>query len=255
MLIFQKNNLQFIKPNWPVDCKIKALTTTRIGQDSKSPYESFNLATHVGDDANQVARNRGLLSEVLALPSEPVWLDQQHTTKALQVDCSLDVPKCPADATWTLEKNTVLAVMTADCLPLLVTDFSGSLVCAIHAGWRGLLEGVVSNTIRQLPVSTKTLMVWVGPAISQQYFEIGEEVYQSFIQKQPEHQQYFQKHPETPGKYYASLPGLVDFELKELGINSIYHSELCSYERSDWFYSYRRDGVTGRMASLIWLTD
>ena len=254
MPIFQKNDLTFIEPDWPAPANVKAVVTTRCGQRSDGVFAGFNVATHVGDDLAQVEQNRSCLTEVLDLPSDPFWLSQEHTTQAIHWQGETSQIPPVADASWVTQPNLVSCVMTADCLPLLVTNHDGSLVASIHAGWKGLLDGVVSETILQLPCPPKELMVWVGPAISQPYFEVGDEVRHAFVDKHPEHQHYFQNIAEKPGKTLANLPGLVDFELKMLGIGAIYHSGLCSFAQDDLFYSYRRDGQTGRMASLIWFT-
>lgn len=254
MPISQKNELTFIEPDWPAPANVKAVVTTRCGQLSEGVFSGFNVATHVGDDVTQVEKNRRHLTDVLSLPSEPFWLTQEHTTKAIHWQGEKYDKPPVADASWVTKAKLVSCVMTADCLPLLVTNREGSMVSSIHAGWKGLLDGVVSDTILALPSAPQDLMVWVGPAISQPYFEVGDEVRQAFIQKHSEHQHFFQNIAEKPGKFLANLPGLVDFELKMLGVGAIYHSGLCSYAQDDLFYSYRRDGQTGRMASMIWFT-
>lgn len=253
------NSLKFIEPNWPAPKNIKALCTTRIGGVSLPPFNSFNVATHVEDNPQSVAQNRQLLMQSLNLPAQPFWLDQQHTDIALELKSQSqpnfsDISPPIADASWTMQPSLVSLVMTADCLPILVTDLSGSCVAAIHAGWKGLADGVVSKTINAMPVHAEELMAWIGPAISARQFEVGEDVLQAFMLKDKRNQSYF-KAKEVGEKYLADLPGLVGFELESIGVKTanIYQSNLCSYESEELFYSYRRDGKTGRMASLIWI--
>ena len=250
----------FIKPNWPAPAHIRALCTTRICEghpgQSHAPYDSFNVATHVGDSALAVEQNRQLLNEQACLPSLPFWLDQQHTIKSVCLDRLSSQSWTPliADASWTTQANQVSVVMTADCVPLLVTNLQGSLVSAVHAGWKGLVNGIVNQTIQSLPENPKNLMVWIGPCIRQPHFEVGQDVYEAFCDKDPKNATFFQKQAiEVEAKYLADLAGLLKLELQTLGITQVYDSELCSFADSEAFYSYRRDGKTGRMASLIWI--
>ncbi|QCU90024.1 peptidoglycan editing factor PgeF [Thiomicrorhabdus sediminis] len=251
-----------IRAQWSAPQNIKALCTTRLAAGhSDKPYDHFNLATHVGDEPGSVQANREILSEQLALPAEPVWLDQQHTPNAIQLNRLLEF-SCPpiADASWTTESGVVCCVMTADCLPILVTDVDGSCVAAIHAGWKGLANGIVSKTLMQLPVAPSKLLVWIGPAISQQFFEVGEEVYAAFVEKSADNGQCFFKldgdNNQDEIKYMADLPRLAEQELLSLGVGAeaISQSGLCSFGDKR-FYSYRQHGRTGRMASLIWLEN
>ncbi|WP_040724776.1 peptidoglycan editing factor PgeF [Thiomicrorhabdus sp. Kp2] len=244
----------FISPNWPVPKNIKAFCTTRKGGESKRPFDSFNLATHVEDDLNTVLQNRQLLQEVAHLPSTPIWLNQQHTDRAISLVADSEFTQPPiADASWAQTPDVVCVVMTADCLPILITDMDGTCVAAIHAGWKGLADRIVSKTIKDLPVEPEKLMAWVGPAISQQHFEVGQDVFDAFIAKDMKHKAYFEIKEQAENKYLADLPGLVTSELNALGVNDVYQSGLCSYDDEEHFYSYRRDGKTGRMASLIWI--
>ncbi|MDX1352597.1 MAG: peptidoglycan editing factor PgeF [Thiomicrorhabdus sp.] len=244
----------FISPNWPVPNNIKAFCTTRKGGESKRPFDSFNLATHVEDDLLTVLKNRALLFEAAHLPAEPIWLNQQHTNKVLAPDASSTFfePEI-ADASWTQAPNTVLAVMTADCLPILLTDEAGTCVAAIHAGWKGLANNVVSETLQAMPVQNNKLMAWIGPAISQKHFEVGQDVFDAFVTNSPENASFFVVKETESNKYFADLPGLVTAQLNALGVEKVYKSDLCSFEDEEHFYSYRRDGKTGRMASLIWI--
>lgn len=259
----------FIKPDWPAPSNIKALCTTRAVVDadavpdaipvtgaSQSPYQTFNLATHVGDNVQSVEQNRQTLNQQACLPNSPLWLDQQHTVEAICLDGlnPNDWQPAVADASWTTQLNQVSVVMTADCIPLLITNQRGTLVCSIHAGWRGLADGIVSNTLRALPDKPENLFVWIGPCIRQDFFEIGADVYDIFCAQTPSNQQFFKiKTPTPEAKYLGDLAGLLNLELKRLGVNQVYDSGLCSYKSAELFYSYRRDGITGRMASLIWI--
>ncbi len=252
--------MQIITPNWLVSKRVNSLTTTRNGGVSSSPFDSFNLATHVEDSLEKVLENRQHLVETLDLQSSPFWLNQQHTTRMVKAsDFSVgDVPV--ADAAWTDESNQPIVVMTADCLPILVTNKAETFVAAIHAGWKGLLDGIVSQSLRQLPDEPENLKVWIGPAISQKNFEVGKEVLTQFTEHYcllANSVAYFKpiKLDNLSGKYWADLPGLVEAELKLFGVNLVTQSGLCSFDDEARFYSYRREGKTGRMASLIWLAD
>jgi len=253
MPIFHRNDLTFIQPHWSAPEHIKACVTTRLGGQSQAPYEAFNLAMHVGDDAKSVLKNRDALQQVLDLPSVPFWLAQEHTDKAIYWEGQSYESPPVSDASWTTHSNLVCNVLTADCLPLLVTNEEGAFVAAIHAGWKGLADGVVSNTIQALPGQREDMLVWVGPAISQAYFEVGKEVFDAFVGEDVEAKSFFKPHVSTPQKWYADLPGLAEFKLNQLGIEQVFQSNLCSYRDREWFYSYRRDQQTGRMASLIWI--
>ncbi|WP_028486709.1 peptidoglycan editing factor PgeF [Thiomicrorhabdus chilensis] len=251
--------MDVIRPDWPAPKSIRALCTTRLGGVSLPPYDSFNLATHVGDAPSLVRQNRQRLNDMAQLPDAPMWLEQMHTDRLVclngQDSSTWVAPK--ADAAWSDEARKVAVVMTADCLPLLVTNRAGSLVCAIHAGWKGLANGIVRKSLLALPENPENLLVWIGPSIRQPHFEVGQDVFEVFAKDSPQSEPYFQIQTvgsvPSKNKYLADLAGLLILELKTLGVEQIYDSELCSYEDSSRFYSYRRDGQTGRMASLIWL--
>lgn len=243
--------MQLIEPEWAVPERVNAVTTTRHSGVSLPPYDSFNLAIHVGDDFDAVMQNRQTLTQELSFSVEPFWLEQQHTTNAVEWTEGLLKPPV-ADASWTNSPGQPLVIMTADCLPILITNRQGSLVATIHAGWKGLANGVVTKTLQQLPELPENLIVWVGPAISQDFFEVGEEVVRAFEDKPFETSSLFQA--TKLAKWMADLPGLVKLELESLGVKQITLSGLCTYRQADLFYSYRRDGQTGRIASLIWLT-
>jgi len=246
-------------PDWGIPNQVKALFTTRLGGVSQPPYDSFNLATHVGDSLQDVLQNRQTLQSLAQLPTQPFWLDQQHTDKAIELTSSLisetlDEPPV-ADASWSKQKGCVAVVMTADCLPVLITNRQGDAVAAIHAGWKGLSQNIISKTINEMGCSTAELTAWIGPAISGRQFEVGQDVFEVFVQQSSANQMFFAPSPETEGKYYADLPAIAELEMQNLGVKEIVKSGLCSFEDSEHFYSYRRDGQTGRMASLIWIDD
>ena len=273
-----------IIPEWPAPKNVKALQTTRHGGVSSTPYDSFNLGIHVGDMPLAVARNRMLLEPLL--PSEPVWLKQVHGTvvaSAHDADCWPE-----ADACVSSRAGAVCVVMTADCLPVLLCDEQGSVVGAVHAGWRGLCDGVMEQTVRAMNVQPDTLMAWLGPAIGMQKFEVGDKVRAAFIVKQPQAAAAFIPSPPAPlveqlairldhqktmpkslvipqageggalapgegEKYLADIYQLARLRLNALGITRIYGGGLCTYTDHERFFSYRRDGVTGRMGTFIWL--
>lgn len=237
--------MNWIEADWPAPDCIKAGTTTRQGGVSHTPYESFNLATHVGDDPAAVLKNRAMLS----LPAEPQWLEQVHSTEAVLLPSEEHIIK--ADASFTTRNNIVCAVMTADCLPLLITDQKGSCVAAIHAGWRGLCNGIVEATIKNLPVTAGQLMVWLGPAIGPDVYEVGQEVYDAFTQMDEEARQAFTA--TSDGHWLFDIYWLARFRLNKMGVTQIYGGKYCTFSEEESFFSYRRDGVTGRMASMIWI--
>ena len=240
--------MDWLKADWPAPDFIKAGTTLRQGGVSEKPYDSFNLATHVGDIPNVVKQNR----ERLDVQNAPQWLEQVHSTKAILLpNEKVIVPK--ADASYTFSKNTVCAVMTADCLPLLITDTSGSCVAAIHAGWRGLCDGIIEETIKQLPVEATSLLVWLGPAIGPDVYEIGEEVYDAFTKDDVEAKESFTN---TYEKHWLfDIYRLATLRLNRLGVNKVFGGDHCTLSEKEQFFSYRRDDVTGRMASMIWVEE
>lgn len=241
-------NLELIIPDWPAPLGVHALTTTRAGGVSHPPYDSLNLGDHVGDAPESVAENRRRLVEMLALSAEPRWLKQVHGT--CSVDAAVSTVGCEADAIYSEKSGVVCAVLTADCLPLLLCDRSGSRIAAVHAGWRGLMAGVIEQTVSSLGPAGE-LMAWLGPAIGPRAFEVGGEVREAFIAKDAAADVAFS--PSEGGRYMADIYALARLRLHRVGVNAIYGGEHCTYSEPERFYSYRRDGVTGRMASLIWL--
>ncbi len=239
-----------ILPDWPAPPTVRALSTTRPGGVSTDGYASLNLATHVGDAPDCVAENRARLQGLL--PSEPMWLEQVHGTDvAPWRDAEGPVT---ADAAFTSSANAVCVVMTADCLPVLFCDRSGTVVAAAHAGWRGLLGGVLEHTLRAMQVPGEHVLAWLGPAIGPRAFEVGDEVREAFIAADPVHREAFVA-AGRPGKWLANLYRLATQRLRAAGVLAIHGGDRCTYEESGTFFSYRRDGLTGRQASLVWLTE
>ncbi|NVJ67059.1 MAG: peptidoglycan editing factor PgeF [Gammaproteobacteria bacterium] len=243
----KQTDLELIAPNWPASEKVRAFTSCRTGGLSIEPFEHLNLAKHVGDDAHTVESNRQLLQQFSEHPADPHWLTQTHSTEVVEYNPAEF--ECEADAVFTTQTNQACVVMTADCLPVLLCSKNGDFVAAVHAGWRGLADGITIKAAKKYAKPSE-LMAWIGPAISQEYFEVGQDVYDEFCKPAP----YLSAHFKAVGenKYYADLPAIAADQLQGLGVET-YQSELCSYAESERFYSYRRDGRTGRMATMIWL--
>lgn len=236
----------YLRPDWPAPANVHAATTLRSGGVSVGPYASLNPACHVGDQHESVLYNRQIIRTKLALPSEPVWLEQIHSNLAVEAMASHEIQR--ADASFTRQSGVVCAVMTADCLPLLVCAADGRQVAAIHAGWRGLVDGIISNTLDAF--EHRDVLVWLGPAIGVESFEVGEDVYDAFTDKSERYSAAFKE--QADGKYLADIYELARIELSGLGVDKIYGGGLCTYTDAERFYSYRRDHVTGRIVSLIW---
>lgn len=238
----------WIPANWPAPAQVKAGVTTRAGGLSQPPYDSLNLAQHVGDDPGTVAQNRAHLRQFLHLPEEPVWLNQVHGIQVCtDVQAGTQADACVADQT-----GRVCVVMTADCLPVLLCDLTGTVVAAAHAGWRGLAAGVIAETVRRMHVAPDTLLAWLGPAIGPRAFEVGDDVRTAFLALDENYAQTFITL--TPGKWLMDLYAAARLQLADLGITRVYGGEYCTFEDQPLFYSYRREQITGRMASLIWLS-
>lgn len=250
-------SLELVVPQWPAPANVRAATTTRAGGVSQKPFDSLNMAGHVGDEVVSVATNRQRLAETLLLPEKPHWLSQVHGTGVVVLDDgSIGLPE--ADAGMTQEPGCVCAVLTADCLPVLFCDQAGTRVAAAHAGWRGLAAGVLESTVEVLGVPGDEVLAWLGPAIGPQFFEVGEEVYQAFVEQNPEASSAFVPSAKSTGadkktRWLADLYQLARLRLKNAGVTSVYGGGFCTFEDQERFYSFRRDGKTGRMASMIWL--
>jgi len=244
--------VNYFRPEWPAPGSIEAICTTRQNGHSLSPFDSFNLANHVGDNDKQVADNRGELMRVLKLPSQPCWLSQTHSTRVAYLHGSGSY-EADSDSAVTREINKIAVVMTADCLPILLCNRIGSEVAAIHAGWRGLVDGIIENTLDKLDSDPAQLLAWVGPAISQSRFEVSREVFDLFVEKDIRSGDYFSSN--RPGHWLCNLPGLAEQHLRQQGLTDIFQSGLCSFDDASRFYSYRRSKITGRMACLIWINS
>lgn len=235
--------------DWPALSHIQAGTTLRHLGNSYPPYEHFNLALHVEDDVEAVLANRDLLKSHLNLPAEPCWLEQVHGVSI--VDASRQPQRVQADASYSHDPGMVCVVMTADCLPVLFCNRAGTTVAAAHAGWRGLADGVLEATVQQAGLVPAETLVWLGPAIGAAAYEVGVEVKQGFLQHAMHDESAFVSH--GTGKVLMDMYGLARQRLHALGISAIFGGEHCTFTQAEQFYSYRRDGKTGRMASLIWI--
>jgi YfiH family protein len=236
----------WIVPEWPAPAHIKTLITTRNGGVSRGPFASFNLGLRAGDDPEAVTANRAYLRRLL--PQEPKWLAQQHGTAAVEVDGIDGLPA--ADASIARQPGTVCVIMIADCVPVLFTDQSGTLVAAAHAGWRGLAGGVIENTVRSMSVSPGEVLAYLGPGIGPQAFEVGTDVHDAFVARNALAASAFT--PGCAGKWLADIYALARLALAHAGVTRVYGGGLCTVSDPLRFYSYRRDRVTGRMAALIW---
>ena len=237
----------WITPDWPAPARVKAFITTRAGGISRAPYDSFNLGDHVGDAPGDVASNRALLS--VYLPTAPVWVCQVHGTNVVVADNVESVVE--ADAAHTAKPGIVCAVLTADCLPVLICDRNGSQVAAVHAGWRGLSQSIIERTIAAMRVPPPELLVYLGPAIGPSRYEVGDDVRDEFLKDDPDAITAFL--PTANDKWLANLYELAQLRLRRLGVEDIYGGDCCTFEDAERFFSFRRDGKTGRMAALIWL--
>ncbi|MCG8612464.1 MAG: peptidoglycan editing factor PgeF [Pseudomonadales bacterium] len=254
----------FIVPVWPAPAYVSALVTTRSGGVSSSPYESFNLGDHVGDNERAVAQNRTRLSVLSGLPSKRVrWLSQVHSDRVLEyraiADAGPEKAAEEADGAVTSCLNLACVVMTADCLPVLLCNQQGTRVAAVHAGWRGLLAGILENAVRCFD-SGDQLLAWLGPAIGPNCFEVGPAVFDPFTQQSAAARSAFtaiESSAKAQGerKWLADIYTLARIRLNQTGVFDVYGGDFCTVTEADRFFSFRRDGVTGRMASMIWLTE
>lgn len=246
----------FIEPEWPAPASVLALSTTRQGGCSDAPFESFNLGCHVGDNASVVAANRRMLAGALPSGVAVSWLSQVHGSTALEAQRCTTPPA--ADAQWSRTSGLACAVLTADCLPVLLCSTSGDVVAAAHAGWRGLLAGVLEATVASMNSDPGQLLAWLGPAIGPTAFEVGAEVRNGFLAADTPVEAAavaacFDASPNRPGHYLADLYALARLRLQTVGVRRLFGGSACTYSDSARFFSYRRDGQTGRMASVILL--
>ena len=238
-----------IYPDWPAPASVGALSSTRAGGCSLPPWDSFNLGDHVGDDHSAVAANRRQLFQRAGLRESSCWLQQVHGARVV----AAAEQTCEADASITRLPGQVCAVMTADCLPLLMCDQQGTQVAAVHAGWRGLAAGVVENALDSFDCAPRDILVWLGPAIGPSAFEVGPEVRQAFLQQDEQAGQAFRANGRD--HWLADIYLLAKLKLFRKGVHHVYGGNFCTYSETQRFFSYRRDGQTGRMASLIWLKE
>ena len=236
------------KHDWPVPNNVNIAFTDRHGGVSLLPFDSLNLGLHVGDDEKKVLANRALLKQQLQLTCEPFWLEQVHGTHVIDLK---SVNTNIADGSYSDEAGKVCVVMTADCLPVLICNKAGTQVAALHAGWRGLCDGVIEAGVSKFDSPAKELIAYLGPAIGPDTFEVGAEVRQAFIDKEPKASQFFKP---AGDKYLADIFGLAKQRLAAFGVAEVYSANECTVSNLNYF-SYRRDRQTGRQASLIWLTD
>lgn len=250
--------MERVTPNWPIEKKIRAFTTCREKGHSRGAFSNFNLSFGVGDDPNAVSANRALLKDHFKLPSDPLWLIQTHSSKAIDAATigsnhpSTSIP-LQADAIYTQQTNQVCVVMTADCVPIFIANYQASEIAAIHAGWRGMAAGVIENTIQAMNSKPQDLVAWLGPAISAAVYEVSADVKDQFTAADPKADIAFSPSPDK--RWLANLYTLASHRLSTTGVTKICCSHLCTYNKKNSFYSYRRDQVTGRMASLIWMAD
>ncbi|MFT5503434.1 MAG: YfiH family protein [Gammaproteobacteria bacterium] len=243
-------SIELIEANWKKPAGVSTCSSTRKGGFSAGPYSSLNLADHVNDDRLLVNQNRRALYEAAKLPAQPQWLEQTHSADVVLLEAN---PSRKADAAITRSAGVVAAIMTADCLPVLLADTSGTEVAAIHAGWRGLANGIIQNTLVNMVTQPERIQAWIGPSITQAHFEVGQEVRQVFLDNIESCDLLFKAN--RPGHYLCDLAGLAEKVLRLAGVQIVYRDPHCSYRDEELFFSYRRQSVTGRMVSLIWVNN
>ncbi len=243
------NSALWLPADWPAPANVHAGTSRRQGGVSRGRYASLNLAMHVGDAAPSVTENR----RILELPTEPVWLNQVHGICVVNAGKSLTAKSQLAiegDAAYTDLAGVICAVLTADCLPVLLCDRAGSRVAAVHAGWRGLNAGIIARAVTALQSPAEHLLAWLGPAIGPNAYEVGDDVREAFVLKEAATGSAFRS--SRPGHWWMNIYQLARHQLAQLGVTEVYGGEHCTFQEEGSFHSYRRDGVTGRMASVIW---
>ena len=240
--------IEVIQPDWPAPANIRAFTTTRKGGVSQTPWKSLNLGGNCGDDPRHVEENRRRLQQLL--PGKPYWLKQVHGTSVVTLD-SEDLPQQDADACVANTAGKVCAILTADCLPVLFCNEAGTKVAAAHAGWRGLANGVLEATVAAMDCNPSELLAWLGPAIGPNAFEVQQDVYDTFCTNNPDHAVAFRPHRD---RWLADLYELARLALAKVGVDQVSGGRYCSYSDEENFFSYRRDGATGRMATLVWIS-
>ncbi len=243
----QKNKL-WLWADWPVPKHIHAGTSIRPGGHSKAPFNNLNLAQHVGDNPADVKKNRKALMNHLKLQSEPIWLNQTHSSHIISIDSPSEHQD--ADGSFTTKQNNICAVLTADCVPVLYCNKSGTKIAAIHAGWKGICNGIIENAIKTFSDS-ETILVWIGPCISSDYYEVGKDVYESCLNHSSLLKNAFNQ--TNIGHWQCDLARIMKIILENAGVGAIYECNLCTYKMGELFFSYRRENNTGRTASMIWM--
>ena len=245
-----------LKPDWPASYRVRAISTTRAGGVSGRPWNSLNLGVHVEDDPDHVRQNRRRLAESTGLKSEQIgWLNQVHGIDVVELNPDNVGQIAKADASYTRHPGIACAILTADCLPVILADREGTVVGAAHCGWRSLCGGVIENLVSKMAVAPEALQAWLGPAIGPDSFEVGPEVRDAFLEYDPKAARAFKAKGARAGHFMADIYVLATLRLNHLGVSSVTGGGLCTVQDSDRFFSYRRDGQTGRMATLVWLVD
>ena len=245
-----------LKPDWSAPDRVRAISTTRAGGVSGRPWNSLNLGVHVEDDPDHVRQNRRRLAESTGLKSEQIgWLNQVHGIDVVELNPDNVGQIAKADASYTRHPGIACAILTADCLPVILADREGTVVGAAHCGWRSLCGGAIENLVSEMAVAPETLQAWLGPAIGPDSFEVGPEVRDAFLEHDPKAVQAFRAEGARPGHFMADIYALASLRLNHLGVSNVTGGGLCTVKDSDRFFSYRRDGRTGRMATLVWLTS
>ncbi|MBL3826239.1 MULTISPECIES: peptidoglycan editing factor PgeF [unclassified Marinobacter] len=245
-----------LKPDWSAPHRVRAISTTRVGGVSVRHWNSLNLGSHVEDNPKHVQENRRRLAESTGLDSARIgWLNQVHGTEVVELNANNVGQTVKADASFTRDPGIACAILTADCLPVILADTEGTVVGAAHCGWRSLCGGVIENLVSEMAVAPETLQAWLGPAIGPERFEVGPEVRDAFIKHDPEAAHAFKAEDARPGHFMADIYALATLRLNHLGVYRVTGGGLCTVQDPDRFFSYRRDGQTGRMATLVWLTS
>ncbi|HYC35253.1 MAG TPA: peptidoglycan editing factor PgeF [Usitatibacter sp.] len=239
----------WIVPDWPVPGNVRAVVTTRSGGVSAGEYASMNLGFSSGDDREKVAENRRILRT--HLPSDPVYLRQLHGTDVARLDRLASRDDVTADAAATMNRGQVAGVLTADCMPLLMADREGTRVAAVHAGWRGMAAGVIERAVEAMEIEPAALVAWMGPTIGPDAFEVGAEVREAFVSRDPLAAGAFKAH--TPGKFMADLYALAALRLAAAGVGEVHGGGFCTFHEADRFFSYRREPKSGRMGAFVWI--
>ena len=243
-----KNSSAWINADWNVPVWIKAGISTRHGGSSLVPYESLNLALHVGDDATTVNLNRDYLKNILDLPANPIWLNQIHGNRIVNAG---NLENLDADGIYTNQEGVICAILTADCVPLLMCDRDGKQIAAVHVGWRGICTEIIEKAVCLLDHNPDKIITWIGPHIGENSYEVGDNVYDACVNTNNNLRNAFKKNQR--GKWNASLKKMVRHQLQRNGIKQIYSTNNCTFRNDSDFFSYRRNEVTGRMASMIWI--